>query len=429
MSTLGTAAYLAIARLAARHVAGLGFVRGVHARRSLASGDIAVGRSDIDLTIVLDPAESMATEVARVRGLARRLAVFRRILPVVGPPEVATASELAEWYRSPFFPASAERDRAWRCLWGESFERPAVATSGVAASADTPHAGELPWLFWAWLTLVDDYRRGKVRTCCNLLLDIVNVRYLCSGAFTGPQRRTEVLAHWSQVGPGRRPEHAAIAAALAGKWLGGDPRAFLRWVYAEALRVMEELYADLGPSVDGALAASEVRTRVPFGYRRRTYVLVDPHDEAAVDAALARMERDPDLVVTTAHAFELYLRHRNPWEYFAIDARDRGTLGTPPDAVLQRAIRYYLHRVVPRRIGFAIGSRVDRSQTLGPQYGQARLWLDHGVIAASRDDLVERYRHAYGAWPYQTTHSRDHYFTREYPLLCDAIDSLSGRLA
>jgi hypothetical protein len=200
-------------------------------------------------------------------------------------------------------------------------------------------------------------------------------------------------------------------------------------VYAEALRVIEELSAELGDPRSGALAASELRTRVPFSYRKRTYALVDPHDQDAVDAALARMARDPDLVVTTAHAFALYLRHRNPWEYFAIDARDRGTLAPPPDAVLHRAIRYYLHRVVPRRIGFAIGSRVDRSQTLGPQYGQARLWLDHGVIAASRDDLVERYRHAYGAWPYQTTRSRDHYFTREYPLLCDAIDSLSARFA
>ncbi len=422
MSALDSGAYLMMARLAARHVAGLGFVRGVHARRSLASGDISFGRSDIDLTIVLDPAESMASEVARLRALARRLAAFRRLLPVVGPPEVATPTELAEWYCSPMFPASAERDRGWRCIWGEAFERPPVAATDAG-----PYLGELPWFFWAWLTLVDDHRRGKVRTCCNLLLDMVNVLYLCAGAFAGPKRRSEVLAHWSHD-VGQRPEHDAIAAAIAGK-RPRDPRTLLRWVYNEALIVTEALYAMLASRLGGALPATELRTRVPFGYRSRTYMLVNLHDRSQVDAALARMEREPDLVVTTAHALELYLYHRNPWEYFAIAERDRGTLGAPPEAVLRRAIHYYLHRVVPRRIGFAIGSRIDRSHTLGPQYGQARLWLDHGVIAASRDDLVERYRHAYGAWPYQTPQSRDHYFSREYPLLCEAIDALATRLA
>ncbi len=420
MATVGTAAYRLVARAAASQLGRLGFVQGVHARRSLACGEISFGRSDIDLTVVIDPSESLDIEVERLRALVRRLDLLHLAVPMLGPAEVGTPAELEEWYRSPILPASPHRDRGWLRLWGKPFERPAIS-----GARDDERDGALPWFFWAWLTLTGDYRRGRVRTCCNMLLDMVNVYYLYTGAFRAPMRRVDIHAHWSRdSGPSREREQ--VGRALTGP----TPRPAgpsLRWIYAESLRVADALYPHVGRRLDGSLPPGELRTRVPFAFKERVYVLVDPARREQVEAALDRMEREPNVVVATERLLKLYFYHRNPWEYFtSADDAARNGLQPPPEDALRRAIRYYLHRVVPRRIGQAIGTRVDRSETLGPQYAQGRLWLDQRFIAASREQLTSRYRVAYGAWPYQSTTSRDEYFRREYPLTCRAIDDLAG---
>ncbi len=396
-------------------------MRGVYARRGLAAGEAVFGRSDIDLTVVVDPSSDLDEEAARMAALARRLRAFRRVLPVVGPPEVATPSELGRWYASAAFPGSVERDRGWRCVRGAPFERPTLPRPHAAA-----YESELPWFFWAWRTLIDGYRRGRVRACCNMLLDMVNVYLLYAGAVRGPERRGEVLARWI-AGGGETAEHAALARVLAGRHPRSSGR-LLRWVYGQGLRVIEAVAALRADPLAQWYGTPEVRTRVPFQYEPCTYVLVEARDQSALDRALDRMDADPTVTVATAPALALYFHARNPWEYFTIAPEERATCVAPPPAALRRAIAYYLHPIVPRRIGFAIGTGVDRNDTLGPQYAQARLWLEHGTIAASRDELVDAYTRCFGAWPYRVATSPDAFFAEEYPRHRRTIDALTARL-
>src|SRR5262249_44054293 len=151
----GTALYRGLAWLAAERLGALGFVRGVHARRSLAAGEVVAGRSDIDLTVVIEPPRDLAHESQQLRALARTTGILRRGLPLVGPPEVATAQELEHWYRSPDFPATRERDRGWLRIWGEPFARPPGS-----GTPDQERLRNLPWLLWAWQELPGYFRRG-----------------------------------------------------------------------------------------------------------------------------------------------------------------------------------------------------------------------------------------------------------------------------
>jgi hypothetical protein len=397
----------------------LGFVRGVHARRSLAAGEIAAGRSDIDLTVVIDEPRDLAEESAWLRALARRLGAIRRVLPVIGPPEVATPAELAHWYGSPDFPATHERDRGWLRLWGEPFVRPAGS-----GSSEEERLRNLPWLFWAWLELPDHFRRGRLRTCCNLVLDMVDVRDRCAGRPPGPRLRRDVLADWAAPCPAERD---AIAHALGGS-TPRDGGALLRRVYALGLEVVDSL-AGLVPALDGELAVQEVATRPPFAYRHRTWLLVEPRDAHAVEAALAHVARAPHVALGTPRGLAVQMRHRNPWEYFTmLDPRARAVLAAPPPEALTRAVRYYQHRIVPRRIGLAIGTGVDRSATLGAQIAQGRLWLEERFVATDREQLVARWRRSHGAWPWRAVSSSDAYFAREYAIACEVMDRVADKL-
>src|SRR5690606_9047662 len=170
-----------------------------------------------------------------------------------------------------------------------------------------------------------------------------------------------------------------------------------------------------------------VTSRVPFSYGDATYVLVDPDDQAALDAAIDAQHATPGVVVTSARTLARYLRERNPWQWWCIADDARASFARPDDEAVRRAIRYYAHPTALRRLGLSIGTGVDRRDTIGPQYAQARLWLDRGFVASSRDELVEAWRATYGAWPYVDVATSDEFFARCYPILRRDVDELARR--
>jgi predicted nucleotidyltransferase len=120
--TAQTAAYRAIAGVAARTLGRLEGVIGVYARRSVATGEVAFGRSDIDLHILIAPSSSAEAEGELLANLVARYNRMRRVAPVLGHAWVSTREDLERWYIEQ--PAEWYRDRAWLRLYGEEFERP-----------------------------------------------------------------------------------------------------------------------------------------------------------------------------------------------------------------------------------------------------------------------------------------------------------------
>ncbi|MEW6269235.1 MAG: hypothetical protein AB1689_08065 [Thermodesulfobacteriota bacterium] len=420
MSALAGALYRGVARAVALGFARLGFVRSVYVRRSVACGEAVLPRSDLDLTIVVEPAADLEQEVTRMRALARRLATMRRLVPVLGAAEVATRAELELWYRSPWFPGSAERDRGWLRLWGDEMARPAVD-----APAHEAWRQNLPWFFWAWQSLPSYVRARRVRACCNLVLDMLNVAWLGQGIVRGPVRRADLLDAWAARG-GDEAALARLRAVLRGR-APVNAGALLRWLYRQSLRIAHELPDDAREPAF-TTAHGRVATRVPFSYAARTYLLVDLDDDVAVDTALDAMLAGPSVAVTTPRALWRYLRERNPWEWWCIeDAEQRARLAAPSDEALLRAIRYYAHPIPLRRLGLAIGTGVDRRDTIAPQYAQARLWLDRGVVATGRDALGVAWRESYEAWPYPQAATTDAFFARCYAILRRDVDELARR--
>ena len=422
MGRLDAALYRGVAALAARALGGAGDVRGVYTRRSLACGEVTLGRSDIDLTLMVGPAPGPAAEGAALARLAARFAALRRVVPIVGTCEIGTRAELEDWYRAPWSPASLCRDRGWLRLAGERFVPPAPASGEVGRTS------HLRWLLWAWESLPRFLRAGDARTSANLLLDMVNAAYLYTGRLDAPTTRAALVARWEADGGAHARLRGRLAPILRGRRGTPEP-ALCRTIYAAALRLSDELAAAVTPLIGGRVGAAELVTAVPFSFASRRYLLVDPADEAAVARALDVMANDPRALATSERALRLYWHHRNPWEYFARGAAAaRASVARPPDAAMRAAVRYHLHRLVPRRLGLSIGRRNDRGATIGPRYAQVRLWAEHGVVAEDAADLTARYRTAYGVAPHATPRRRDAYFTALYPRLCAESDAIGARL-
>jgi hypothetical protein len=142
--------------------------------------------------------------------------------------------------------------------------------------------------------------------------------------------------------------------------------------------------------------------------------------------ALALMERNAEVIVSTEKTLKLYLYHRNPWEYYTVQADGRlFPLSPPPEEALLRVVRFSLHKEAARKAGLSAGRKRDRSVTVGRKYAQCKLYVDHGVVATSAEDLLRQYQLHYGAWPYTGVASRDVYFLQDYPIVCQTIEEIS----
>lgn len=409
MVTPGTALYRAAATLAARALAAGLPVASIHAKRSLACGEVAFGRSDVDLTLVIEEPSDLGEECALLERLAARYAAVKRVVPVLGECHVATVAELARWYASPFYAEAYYRDRGWLRLHGRAFERPRPSIA-VGEGRDSL----LWWYFWAWERLPRFHRAGNVRTARNLLLDMIDAYLLYVGASDRPRARAEVARAWHARRGGRCAPGVLEAAPGVDRW------ALLRSIYAESLVVGELLGLEVARSLEGTLPEGEVATRVPFGFAERRYLLVEVDRADRLEAALARQERDPAVVVTSERALRLYLHHRSPFEFATAAALPR-----PADEALDAAVARAAHRLIPRWAGFSIGRREGRGASVGARYAQCRLWAEERRVAASVAELRTLYARRFGGWPYEPPVTRAHFFARHYPEICATIDAIA----
>jgi hypothetical protein len=172
-----------------------------------------------------------------------------------------------------------------------------------------------------------------------------------------------------------------------------------------------------------------LRCLSPFTFAEKNYLLLDPFQQDRVEDALTAMKEDATVFTTTPEALALYWRHRNPWEYYAIrDATHPAPFSPPSGRALRQSLQASLTPEIPRRIGCTLGRKGRGSMAIGLQYAQHQLYADHRIIARNAEELMSQYQLYYGEWPYSGTDLREVYFPHDYPLLCQAIDSLTRKI-
>jgi len=405
---LETAAYRAIARLAARSLGTVDSVLGVYTRRSVAAGDVVFGRSDIDLHAIVAPPASLEAEGLLLLDLADRFRRLKRLAPCLGHFDVSTPAELSLWYREQ--PSQWFRDRGWLRLQGEEFERPRLELDGAGRSR------ALWWYFWAAQQLPRNFAAGNARTCCNLVLDMFDAYRLYSGLSHDPLSRAELAELWYASGP-PSPERAAILRAHRHGFRGHRGTA-LAQLYRESLALHDTLYAHVSGRLEGA-ATGRLESRVPPSFTARTYVLVDPANRPAVDAALDSMRRDATIWVLTEAGLKLYLLFRNPWEHAPLSAANpRLDLAPPPRKAYLASVRSSLYREIPRHYGF-----IGEHRHIGPLYAQGHLYASDELVASDPGELERGYRRRYGV-ELRTDVSQAEYFRARYATVCQVIDEL-----
>jgi hypothetical protein len=149
-----TTVYRQAARLSARMLARSPIVESVLLHRSVATGEVDFGRSDIDLFVVID--ERKADDGAAIASLLQEVNRARLVNPALSHIDVYEPSGLASHARTDTFMASIER-RTWMLLRGVPVEIP-------PAPVHPDHALKrfLLWVEWYFAIAVREINRRNL---------------------------------------------------------------------------------------------------------------------------------------------------------------------------------------------------------------------------------------------------------------------------
>ena len=325
LESLALIAYRLSAALSGRFFSRFKLVESVFVHRSVATGEVAFARSDIDLLVVVRKPLGEAADGEELAEMWRRLKQFRRLNPLINHVEVHDREGLLRWFATDTYRGSQERRSAW-LVWGNHIDFPVLPVRREDAVRRFAVWGD-----GFFSTAVRERNRRNLRKTA---LEMWNAYATAVGRITEPfLLRREMAAHWAASGEAhlwRRIENEARQA----------PQAVF-----ELAECLHEARLGRIAKLSQPLIA---RVLMPPRYRHRTIVFVP-------DAwwPLPAESFEPGSSVCTPEMFHLYLHYWNPFLYWVLPEQIRELgIKTPPVEAFIRACFFFGDNHTLRNPGF-----------------------------------------------------------------------------
>lgn len=409
---LGTKSYKIVAGWAAKEFAKFNHVRGVYIRRGLAKDDIVFGRSDIDLTMLIDQLDDPSEERQLVYELSKVYRKFRKWFPVLGEVEVYNLSDMVRWYSYRNYRYIS--DGKFMPLRGSEINLP----ESKLTKDDILY--EISMLMFFFLPM--GFRSNNVKGSVNVLLEISMLYHYLTGKINRLNlKKGEILelliSHDPECEELRRIRQA-FSRFFVGRYADLE-----KWVYKQCLILGDNLGKIIPDKLDGEIGTSEIHSLFCPSFSPRRYLVIDPNEED-MENGLKLMDKDPSLVLTTANILKIYLYYCYPWEYYPIkNSNPSFGLSEPPSSYMQR---YLMMQINKHEIRF-LSNQYLLLWDVRNLVAQAKLYFEHNIICVDKRDLVQKYESHYGIWPYTESTSLETYFSHDYLILWESIEELCSR--
>lgn len=374
---LAATVYRQAARASASFLAGHPMVESVLLHRSAATGEVAFGRSDIDLLLVVD--DRRADDGGALAALFEMLRRARRLNPALGHLDVYDAAGLASYARMDTFWASIER-RTMVLLRGRPVEPPIVPVH-----PDHALAKFLLWMEWFFSIAIRERNRRNLR---KIALEAWNAYASADGVGGEPcLTRNEMEAAATAAEPdlaARRLEEPSYAA---------------EFVLALADRLHRSRLPPL-PRLERPMILDVMIP--PLSLSRRLVILPRP------DSPLPPEAFEPDSFPCTPEVLDLFLHFKNAFVHW-IPGEELQDLGIRPPTIAEflRSCLFYGHSRFLFTPGFA-GSDASTQAARLAQIGHAVACAARGEfpppfpvneiesMMAAAPSVPDYYRHEYG---------------------------------
>jgi hypothetical protein len=300
-------------------------VESVLVHRSVATGEIAFGRSDIDLLMIVRQPRGECADGPELARLVGWLRVARISNPALGHIEVHDPAGIARWIRLDTYRGSQDR-RSAMLLAGKPVE---FARMPVRCEDAVRRFG-----IWAEGFFSTAVRQRNRRNLRKTSLEMWCAWATAMGVIEEPcLTRPEMAARWAASADG------ALLGALDGNPVGAP---------AVVFGLAKRLHESLLPPLRALPQPLVMRMRMPPRYRQRTLVAIP-----RADSPLPREAFQPGSFLCTPEVFDLCLHYLNPFLTWVCPP-ELTALGIEPPAceAFVRAGRFFGHNHTLRNPGF-----------------------------------------------------------------------------
>ncbi|MBI5085648.1 MAG: hypothetical protein HZB13_13740 [Acidobacteria bacterium] len=300
-------------------------VESVFVHRSVATGEIAFGRSDIDLVAVVRQPGNGGADGAGLLSLYKTVRQLRRVNPAVGHMAVQDPEGIRSEVEADTYLGSIDR-RSALTLFGKNVDFPNLPVR--------PQDAVRRFAFWQDSYLATALRRGDRRNLRKIAADMWNAKAVATRMLPAPfVTRAEAERHWL----------ASDEAATAGG-LGVRPEQ----CPGHCFRMARELHDQLLPPLRALAEPFQFRRKMAPRFRERAFLVMPGRNggPAPGDLELASFLTTPELL-------HLYVHFVNPFMDWILpgELRALGFQRPSPDA-FARACLFYGHTHTTRNPGF-----------------------------------------------------------------------------
>jgi predicted nucleotidyltransferase len=406
----GTQIYLFFAKIIAQILSRFEPVTAVFGKRSLASGEIVFGKSDIDITILIKDFDSEKDEAYFLSKLYDIYLLTQKFFPILGECDIYNRFDIHTFYCLNTYNSVA--DRTWIKLYGSEID---------------PFPSEVRkedivfrFLWWFFSFLITCYRRNNFKGCFNVFTELVNCYCTYSGEFERPKlKRQYILDYLITVNPSCE-KLKALKFAFNSRFRSNDYRFLTNWIYQQCLELANRLYDLIPYKLRGKVKAETIYSYSPPEFLPRKYIVIESLLEKKIISCLKIMKRDRQSILVTDKLLNLYFRYYNPWEYYTMLKSAQGIdLSEPSVEATQEYVLRRVNKVFPRYVPLS-----GKYDALFNMISQCRLFLDHGFISNSEIELHKTYRLHYGNWPFMKHKLHNSYFAYDYPKVIKIINEI-----
>lgn len=317
--------YRESARLAAKILGTSEIVESIFVHRSVAVGEVAFARSDIDLMVVVRNPVAVDRDTTELLRFYRRLQLLRKLNPALGHVEVHDSDGFQSWFWVDTYRGSMDR-RSALLLHGKAMHVPPMPVQ-------PEHAARRFALFPHYF-LSPAVRGHNQRNLHKIGLDMWNAQATAVGKIPEPALM--------------RQEMERLCCAAGEDLLGGECRLNVTGSLSFVFHLADRLHDRLLPPLKQLSAPVICTLSLPPTFHNVILVVLPQSS-----AALPPDAFDPKAVIVTPELLDLYVHYANAFLYAALP-QELAQLGIePPDrGAYLRTCLYEFHSSWVRSPGF-----------------------------------------------------------------------------
>jgi predicted nucleotidyltransferase len=387
-------------------------IKGIYLRGSVSTGDAILGKSDIDLVILIKNFSDPLQEARFLYYLSKEYLKLKKLFPILGECTMLDSEDVPVWFGTRTY--RVFESKTWKKLHGN-------ATIPDYGLKEEDILYRICWKVFEYLP--QGYTRNDIKILTFLFLEITMLIFYLEGKISELIiERRQFLDLLPELDPQNIYHYKCMKKSFLSQFMLKFP--LKDFVYFRLLSLLDKLYYRYFPLREYKLLPGPYVSYSAFEPFSPTYVVISSlPDEKNFQNLLRSADLKTQFVIPES-VFKLYLYYKNPLACFSLKYKGKPLILKISKEWLDKFIKMRSTRREIREYPFG---RLTPTEIINIVI-QVQLYYETHYIAFDRMALRKEYKKQFKKWPFTEIKNIKLYYYRDFPLLWKTLNKLKAKI-